>query len=306
MKIFDNVCELIGDTPIVHLHKIEKELSNKNKVYAKLEKFNPGGSSKDRVAFQIIKDGLENKIIGENTTIIEATSGNTGIGLALVCAYYHLPLIVVMSEAVTEERVKLLKAYGASVVLTNKEEGIEGAIKIAKKINSEIADSYYVNQFQNENNLLAHYLYTGQEIIDAFGDELDYIFIGMGSSGTISGIAKKVKEKNKKIKIVGIEPAECPYYSKREKGECHIPGIGTTFIPQIAKLELIDDYVTVEEDDAFDAMDCLAKKEGLLVGVSSGAVLTGAKMYIESKKIVDKKILLILPDTGERYLSLIR
>lgn len=306
MKIYNNVCELIGNTPVVRLKKLEKENLDKNEIYAKLEKFNPGGSSKDRVAFQIIKEGIENKVIGENTTIIEATSGNTGIGLALVCAYYNLPLIITMSESVTEERIKLLKAYGAKVVLTNKNKGIEGAIDVAKKINEEITDSYYVNQFQNENNLLAHYLNTGKEIKDVFGNDLDYIFIGMGSSGTISGIAKKIKEENKKIKIIGIEPAECPYYSKREKGECHIPGIGATFIPKIAKLELIDDYVRVEEGMAFKEMINLVRKEGLFVGVSSGAVLAGAKEYLENKKIINKKVLLIFPDTGERYLSIIK
>lgn len=305
MKIYDNVCELIGNTPVVRLKKIEKEIPQKNEIYAKVEKFNPGGSSKDRVAFQIIKEGIKSKAIGEDTTIIEATSGNTGIGLALVCAYYDLPLIIVMSEAVTKERIKLLKAYGAKVVLTDRNKGIEGAIDVAKKINKEIANSYYVNQFQNENNLFAHYLNTGKEIKDVFGDDLDYIFVGMGSSGTISGVAKKIKEENKKIKIIGIEPAECPYYSKREKGECHIPGIGTTFIPEIAKLELIDDYVRVEENRAFKAMINLARKEGIFVGISSGAVLAGAKEYIENKKIINKKILLIFPDTGERYLSII-
>lgn len=305
MKIYDNVCELIGNTPVVRLKKIEKEIPQKNEIYAKVEKFNPGGSSKDRVAFQIIKEGIKSKAIGEDTTIIEATSGNTGIGLALVCAYYDLPLIIVMSEAVTKERIKLLKAYGAKVVLTDRNKGIEGAIDVAKRINKEIVNSYYVNQFQNENNLFAHYLNTGKEIKDVFGDDLDYIFVGMGSSGTISGVAKKIKEENKKIKIIGIEPAECPYYSKREKGECHIPGIGTTFIPEIAKLELIDDYVRVEENRAFKAMINLARKEGMFVGISSGAVLAGAKEYIENKKIINKKILLIFPDTGERYLSII-
>lgn len=305
MELYNNVCELIGHTPIVRLKKIESTLEYRNEIYAKLEKFNPGGSSKDRVALQMIKEGIETKIIGKDTTIIEATSGNTGIGLALVCAYYDLPLIIVMSEAATKERIKLLEAYGAKVVLTDKEKGIEGAIEEAKIISKKIENSYYVNQFQNENNLLAHYLYTGEEILDLFGDQLDYIFIGMGSSGTISGIAKKVKEKNKKVKIIGIEPAECPYYSKREKGECHIPGIGTTFIPKIAKLELIDDYITVEENDAFSSMKTLAKREGVLVGVSSGAVLTGTRMYINNKKIIGKKILLIFPDTGERYLSII-
>lgn len=306
MKIYDNVCELIGHTPIVRLKKLEKECIMKNEVYAKLEKFNPGGSSKDRVAYQIIQNGIETGLINDSTTIIEATSGNTGIGLAMVCAYYDLPLIVVMSESVTIERVKLLEAYGAKIVLTPKEEGIEGAIAEAKRLNAIIENSYYVNQFQNENNPLSHYLHTGEEIFESFGNELDYVFVGMGSSGTISGIARRLKEKNKKVKIIGIEPADCPYYSKREKGNCRIPGIGTTFMPKIAQLDLIDDYVTVDDKESVDMMRLIAKTEGILVGISSGAVMVGAREYIKQKQINDKKVLLIFPDTGERYLSIIK
>ncbi len=306
MKIYDNVCELIGHTPIVRLKKMEKECIMKNEVYAKLEKFNPGGSSKDRVAYQIIQNGIETGLINDSTTIIEATSGNTGIGLAMVCAYYNLPLIVVMSESVTIERVKLLEAYGAKIVLTPKEEGIEGAIAEAKRLNAIIENSYYVNQFQNENNPLSHYLHTGEEIFESFGNELDYVFVGMGSSGTISGIARRLKEKNKKVKIIGIEPADCPYYSKREKGNCRIPGIGTTFMPKIAQLDLIDDYVTVDDKESVDMMRLIAKTEGILVGISSGAVMVGAREYIKQKQINDKKVLLIFPDTGERYLSIIK
>jgi cysteine synthase len=306
MKIYDNVCELIGHTPIVRLKKMEKECIMKNEVYAKLEKFNPGGSSKDRVAYQIIQNGIETGLINDSTTIIEATSGNTGIGLAMVCAYYDLPLIVVMSESVTIERVKLLEAYGAKIVLTPKEEGIEGAIAEAKRLNAIIENSYYVNQFQNENNPLSHYLHTGEEIFESFGNELDYVFVGMGSSGTISGIARRLKEKNKKVKIIGIEPADCPYYSKREKGNCRIPGIGTTFMPKIAQLDLIDGYVTVDDKESVDMMRLIAKTEGILVGISSGAVMVGAREYIKQKQINDKKVLLIFPDTGERYLSIIK
>ena len=306
MKIYDNVCELIGHTPIVRLKKLEKECIMKNEVYAKLEKFNPGGSSKDRVAYQIIQNGIETGLINDSTTIIEATSGNTGIGLAMVCAYYDLPLIVVMSESVTIERVKLLEAYGAKIVLTPKEEGIEGAIAEAKRLNAIIENSYYVNQFQNENNPLSHYLHTGEEIFESFGNELDYVFVCMVSSGTISGIARRLKEKNKKVKIIGIEPADCPYYSKREKGNCRIPGIGTTFMPKIAQLDLIDDYVTVDDKESVDMMRLIAKTEGILVGISSGAVMVGAREYIKQKQINDKKVLLIFPDTGERYLSIIK
>jgi cysteine synthase len=306
MKIYDNICELIGNTPIVRLKKMEKQIGVENELFAKLEKMNPGGSSKDRVAYQIIKNGIETGIIDYKTTIIEATSGNTGIGLAMVCAYYDLPLIVVMSESVTIERVKLLEAYGAKIVLTPNEEGIEGAIAEAKRLNAIIENSYYVNQFQNENNPLSHYLHTGEEIFESFGNELDYVFVGMGSSGTISGIARRLKEKNKKVKIIGIEPADCPYYSKREKGNCRIPGIGTTFMPKIAQLDLIDDYVTVDDKESVDMMRLIAKTEGILVGISSGAVMVGAREYIKQKQINDKKVLLIFPDTGERYLSIIK
>ena len=153
---------------------------------------------------------------------------------------------------------------------------------------------------------MSHYLHTGEEIFESFGNELDYVFVGMGSSGTISGIARRLKEKNKKVKIIGIEPADCPYYSKREKGNCRIPGIGTTFMPKIALLDLIDDYVTVDDKESVDMMRLIAKTEGILVGISSGAVMVGAREYIKQKQINDKKVLLIFPDTGERYLSIIK
>lgn len=305
MKVYDNICELIGNTPILRLNKIEKKLDMANKIYAKLEKFNPGGSSKDRVAYQMIKRGIEEKKINNKTTIIEATSGNTGIGLAMVCAVYDLRLIIVMSDTATIERQKLLKLYGANVVLTNGKDGIEGAMKEAKRLSEVIENTYYVNQFNNVDNPNSHYLTTASEILLDLGADIDYIFVGMGSSGTITGIAKKIKEVNKNTKIIGIEPKNCAYYSKKEKGICKIPGIGTTFLPDIVDLKIIDDFEEVDEGDAISKMSKLAKEEGILVGISSGAVLEGAISYLKRKRIMDKKVLLLFPDTGERYLSIV-
>ena len=205
MKVYDNVCDLIGNTPLVRLNNIEEYLQINNRIYAKIEKFNPGGSSKDRPAYQIIKEAIEKEKIDKNTTVIEATSGNMGIGLAMVCASYGIKLIIVMSESVTIERIKILKMYGAQVVLTPKEEGIIGAIEKAKELNSEIPNSYYINQFYNFENPYSHFLTTGQEILDCLDNDVDAVVVGMGSGGTITGLGKKVKNACNKVQIIGIE-----------------------------------------------------------------------------------------------------
>ena len=305
MRVYDNVCELIGKTPIVRLKKMEKEYAITSKIYAKIEKSNPGGSIKDRVAYQMIKDGIKEGKISQHTTIIEATSGNTGVGLAMVCAYFNLRLIVIMSENASEERKKIVKAYGGEVVLTPKEEGIEGAILKAKELEQEIGNAYYINQFFNVSNPLVHYFDTAEEIWTDLDGKIDLVIMGMGSSGTITGIAKKLKIKNKKIKIIGVEPRGCPFYSKGEIGNCNLPGIGTTFLPGVLDTDVIDEIITVDEEEA--KIECLkvAKLEGLFVGISSGAVLTGLKQIIKKDVLKEKNILLIFPDTGERYLSIL-
>ena len=205
MKIYNNICELIGNTPLVRLEKIEKKYKIPNILVAKLEKFNPGGSSKDRIAYEIILNGLKEGKIDSKTTIIEATSGNTGIGLAMVCAYFNLKLIIIMSESVTIERIKLLKLYGATVVLTKKEEGIQGAINKAQELLEKIPNNYFINQFNNNINPLAHYKTTSKELMEDLEGKINIVVAGMGSGGTITGIAKGLKEMNDNIKIIGIE-----------------------------------------------------------------------------------------------------
>lgn len=303
--IYNNICELIGNTPILRLNKIEKKYSLENQIFAKIEKNNPGSSIKDRVAYQMIIDAFNKGIINEKTTIIEATSGNTGIGLAIVCAYFNLKLVIIMSEEVTKERIKMIETFGGKVILTKKELGIEGAIKKARKIKEEIDNSYYINQFDNYSNVLAHLKTTGNEIVEQFDKGLDYVFVGMGSGGTIMGISIKMKETNPDVKIIGIEPLGCPYYTRKEIGKYKIPGIGSTFVPNIFDLQYVDDIILVSDNEAKETMLDIARIEGLGVGFSSGAVLAGAKKYIKENNIINKKILVIFPDTIERYLSML-
>ncbi len=300
--IYDNILELVGNTPVVKLNKLSKELNNE--IYAKLEKQNPAGSSKDRISLYIIRKLFKEKKINDNTTIIEATSGNTGIGLAMVCAYYDLKLIITMSESVTFERIKLLESYGAQVILTKKEDGIEGAINKAKELHTNINNSYYIDQFNNVDNLICHYETTALEILNDFDNNLDAIVIGMGSSGTIMGISKKIKEMYN-IKIVGVEPYGCPYYSKKEKGNYLIPGIGTTFMPKITDVSFIDEIITIKDQSAKYEMYNIMKKEGISAGLSSGAVLAGIKEYIELHNMSNRKLLVILPDSIEKYFSIL-
>lgn len=306
MKVYDNVCDLIGNTPLVRLNNIEEYLQINNRIYAKIEKFNPGGSSKDRPAYQIIKEAIEKEKIDKNTTVIEATSGNMGIGLAMVCASYGIKLIIVMSESVTIERIKILKMYGAQVVLTPKEEGIIGAIEKAKELNSEIPNSYYINQFYNFENPYSHFLTTGQEILDCLDNDVDAVVVGMGSGGTITGLGKKVKNACNKVQIIGIEPNNAKFYSKREIANGDIPGIGSTFMPGVIDLNVVDEIIAIKNSEALEMQKLLARKEGLLVGISSGAVLAGAIKYLkENSKMKNKRIVLLLPDSGERYLSIL-
>lgn len=300
--ICDNVLNLIGRTPIIRLNKIEQDYCNY--LYAKIEKQNPAGSSKDRISYYIIRNLLDNNLINKDTLIVEATSGNTGIGLAMVCAYYDLKLVIVMCETVTNERVKILESYGVRVILTKKEFGIEGAIEEAKKITGENNNSYYIDQFNNIDNMLCHYYTTAEEIINDFNKPLDYIMIGMGSSGTIMGIAKRIKE-NFETKIIGIEPSGCPYYREKRCGEYLIPGIGTTFEPGFYDNKFIDDIVCVDDKEAKKSMYEIMKKEGISVGVSSGAVLAGTLSYIMNNKLENKTILMLFPDSIEKYLSIL-
>lgn len=293
-----SVLETIGKTPLIEIERFKQAKNLNNKIFAKVEFFNPGGSVKDRVGLKLIKQAYQDGLINEKTTIIEPTSGNTGIGLAIACAIYGNELILTMPETMSIERQKLLKAYGAKIVLTSAKKGMQGSVDKANELKEKIENSYIPGQFVNPNNPLAHQESTALEIIEDL-DDIDYFVAGIGTGGTITGIARVLKEKFPKIKIIGIEPADSPLLSKGKAGPHGLQGIGANFVPEILDLDLIDQIITVTSDEAYDAARLLAKKEGLLVGITAGATLHGASV-IEDE---DKNIVVLLPDTGERYLS---
>lgn len=299
MSIKKSVLETIGKTPLIEIERYKAAKKINNNLFAKVEFFNPGGSVKDRVGLKLIKQAYQDGLINEKTTIIEPTSGNTGIGLAIACAIYGNELILTMPETMSIERQKLLKAYGAKIVLTSAKKGMQGSVDKANELADKIENSYIPGQFVNPNNPLAHQESTALEIIEDFNDDIDYFVAGIGTGGTITGIARVLKEKYPNIKIVGIEPADSPLISKGKAGPHDLQGIGANFIPDILDLDLIDSIITVSSEDAYQASRLLAKKEGLLVGITAGAALHGASKLPGE----DKNIVVLLPDTGERYLS---
>lgn len=299
MSIKKSVLETIGKTPLIEIERYKTAKKINNNLFAKVEFFNPGGSVKDRVGLKLIKQAYQDGLINEKTTIIEPTSGNTGIGLAIACAIYGNELILTMPETMSIERQKLLKAYGAKIVLTSAKKGMQGSVDKANELADKIENSYIPGQFVNPNNPLAHQESTALEIIEDFNDDIDYFVAGIGTGGTITGIARVLKEKYPDIKIVGIEPEDSPLISKGKAGPHDLQGIGANFIPDILDLDLIDSIITVSSEDAYQASRLLAKKEGLLVGITAGAALHGASKLPGE----DKNIVVLLPDTGERYLS---
>ena len=299
MSIKKSVLETIGKTPLIEIERYKAAKKINNNLFAKVEFFNPGGSVKDRVGLKLIKQAYQDGLINEKTTIIEPTSGNTGIGLAIACAIYGNELILTMPETMSIERQKLLKAYGAKIVLTSAKKGMQGSVDKANELADKIENSYIPDQFVNPNNPLAHQESTALEIIEDFNDDIDYFVAGIGTGGTITGIARVLKEKYPNIKIVGIEPEDSPLISKGKAGPHDLQGIGANFIPDILDLDLIDSIITVSSEDAYQASRLLAKKEGLLVGITAGAALHGASKLPGE----DKNIVVLLPDTGERYLS---
>lgn len=300
--LVNSILETIGNTPIVRLKKLEKKLNLKAKLYAKVESFNPGGSIKDRAALNMIINMKKDNLIDEDTTIIEATSGNTGIGLALVCAYLDLNLKIFMPSNMSVERIKLMKAYGADVILTDKSLGMSGAIRAAENYNKENSNSIIVGQFSNKYNYLAHYDFTATEIINDLGD-LDVLVSGIGTGGTITGLSMRLKEHNPNLLVYGVEPLNSPFLTSGIKGPHKIQGIGAGFKPEILNLDNVNKVITVSDDYAYDASRLIASTEGILVGISSGAALSVAINLAKNDDLENKKILVILPDTGERYLS---
>ena len=302
-KIKNSFLDLVGNTPLVRVNNLIKKDELKADVLAKLEYFNPAGSVKDRIAKEMIQDALEKGLINENTTLIEPTSGNTGIGLSAVATALNLKIIITMPETMSVERRNLMKAYGAELVLTPGSEGMKGAIAKAKELASQIENSFIPGQFENPANPTAHYKTTGPEIYEQTEGKVDIFVAGVGTGGTISGIGKYLKEKNPEVKVVAVEPASSPVLSTGKGGAHKIQGIGAGFVPETLDTKIYDEIITVENEDAFATGKEMAKTEGILVGISSGAALYAAKELAKREENAGKTIVVLLPDGGDRYLS---
>lgn len=302
-KVKNSFLDLVGNTPLVRVNNLIKKDELKADVLAKLEYFNPAGSAKDRIAKEMILDALEKGLINENTTLIEPTSGNTGIGLSAVATALNLKIIITMPETMSVERRNLMKAYGAELVLTPGSEGMKGAIAKAKELASQIKNSFIPGQFENPANPTAHYKTTGPEIYEQTEGKVDIFVAGVGTGGTISGIGKYLKEKNPEVKVVAVEPASSPVLSTGKGGAHKIQGIGAGFVPETLDTKIYDEIITVENEDAFATGKEMAKTEGILVGISSGAALYAAKELAKREENAGKTIVVLLPDGGDRYLS---
>ena len=302
-EIKNGFLDLVGQTPLVRLNSLIKKEGLEADVLAKLEYFNPAGSVKDRIAKEMIQDALEKGLINENTTLIEPTSGNTGIGLSAVATALNLKIIITMPETMSVERRNLMKAYGAELVLTPGSEGMKGAIAKAKELASQIENSFIPGQFENPANPTAHYKTTGPEIYEQTDGKVDIFVAGVGTGGTISGIGKYLKEKNPEVKVVAVEPASSPVLSTGKGGAHKIQGIGAGFVPETLDTKIYDEIITVENEDAFASGKEVAKTEGILVGISSGAAIKAAKELAKREENKGKTIVVLLPDGGDRYLS---
>lgn len=303
MTIYKNVTELIGNTPVVELSNLEKEQGLKAQLLAKVEFFNPAGSVKDRIAKRMIEKAEEQGLLKKGATIIEPTSGNTGIGLASVCASKGYKAIFTMPETMSVERRNLLKAYGAKIVLTPGSQGMKGAIAKAKELQESTPNSLIPSQFTNLENPQAHYETTGPELWEQTDGKIDIFVAGVGTGGTISGTGKYLKEKNPNIKIVAVEPEGSPVLSQGKAGPHGIQGIGAGFVPDTLNTQIYDEIVTVTNENAYNTGRAIAQKEGLLVGISSGASVYAAIQLAKRPENEGKRIVALMPDTGERYLS---
>lgn len=302
-KIAKRLTDLIGNTPLMELSNYEKNNKLEAEVVAKLEYFNPLGSVKDRVAYAMIEEGIKQGTIDKDTVIIEPTSGNTGIGLAFVTASKGLKLILTMPDTMSIERRRIVAALGAEVVLTPGQEGMKGAIEKAISLKEEYGNAVIPQQFENKANPEAHKKTTAEEIWRDTDGRVDIFVAGVGTGGTITGNAEALKAKNKEIKIVAVEPADSPVLSGGKPGPHKIQGIGAGFVPGVMNLDLVDEIIPVENEDAFDTARSLAKEEGLLVGISAGAAVYAATILAKRPENKGKRIVVLLPDTGERYLS---
>lgn len=303
MAIYKKVTDLVGNTPIIELGNYEEKHNLEAKILAKLEYFNPAGSVKDRIAREIILDALETGKLTKDSVIIEPTSGNTGIGLASVAASLGIRIIITMPETMSVERRNLMKAYGAELVLTDGAKGMKGAIAKADELAKEIPNSFIPGQFVNELNPRAHKRTTGPEIWEDTEGKVDIFVAGVGTGGTVSGVGEYLKSKNPDVKIVAVEPATSPVLSKGEAGAHKIQGIGAGFVPDTLNTDIYDEIIPVENEDAFELGREIARTEGILVGISSGAALKAATELAKRPENKGKTIVALFPDTGDRYLS---
>lgn len=303
MKIYDKITDLTGKTPILRLSGIIAEENLSSDILAKVEFFNPAGSVKDRVAVKMIADAEEKGLLKEGSVIIEPTSGNTGIGLAMAGVAKGYRVIIVMPDTMSVERRKIIAAYGAELVLTDGAMGMKGAIAKAEELKNEINNSIVMGQFVNPSNAMAHYETTGPEIWEDTDGKVDIFVCGIGTGGTITGTGKFLKEKNPDIKIIGVEPLLSPFLTKGVAGAHKLEGIGAGFIPEILDTDIYDEVITVSNEYAYSMGRNLARKEGLLVGVSSGAAAVAAVEIAKRPENKGKTIVVLLPDTGMRYLS---
>jgi len=302
-RIYKSIEELIGSTPLMELSNLEEKLELKATLLAKVEALNPGGSAKDRVAKRMVEDAEKAGILKAGATIIEPTSGNTGIGLAVMAAARGYRAIIVMPDSMSMERRLLMTAFGAELVLTEGAKGMTGAIEKAEELAKEIPDSFIPGQFDNPSNPAAHYETTGPEIWADTDGKVDIFVAGIGTGGTITGTGRYLKEQNPDVKIIGVEPASSPLLTKGEAGPHGLQGIGANFVPSILDTEIYDEVITVTEEEAYEAGRMIARNEGLLVGISAGAALHAAMEAAKHPENAGKNIVVLLPDTGDRYLS---
>ena len=302
-KIPTKITDCIGHTPLIEIKNTEKRLALHARILAKLECFNPAGSVKDRIAKAMINDGIKTGKIKKNSVIIEPTSGNTGIGLASVCACYGLRVVLTMPETMSVERRNLLKAYGAEIVLTDGSQGMKGAVEKANEIAKNTPHSFIPSQFTNPVNSETHFKTTGPEIWEACSGHVDAFVAGVGTGGTLSGIGKFLRTKNKNVKIFAVEPASSPLLSEGYAGPHKIQGIGANFIPATLDKKIYNEVIAVKSEDAFSAAKDFAKTEGILAGISSGAALWAAYEVAKRAEFKDKTIVVLLPDSADRYLS---
>ena len=302
-KIYKSADQLVGNTPILELGHIEKEFNLKAKLFAKLEYFNPTGSAKDRIAVSMINDAEKKGLIKSGATIIEPTSGNTGIGLASVCTARGYKAIIVMPDTMSKERIQLISAYGAEVVLSDGSKGMAGAIEKAEELKKSIDNSFIPAQFDNPANPQIHFETTGPEIYEDMDGKVDVFVASVGTGGTLSGTGKYLKSKIKGVKVVAVEPKSSPLLSEGKAGPHKIQGIGANFVPKTLDTDIYDEIITISNEDAFEYGRLIGKMEGVLVGISSGAALKAGIEIAQRKDMEGKNIVVLLPDSGDRYLS---